>query len=50
MEDAGIVGGLAVLYATTLFAVYLVGDPLLWLLWATLAVLVTGSVLVALNR
>jgi len=50
MENTRLVGTLAVLYATTLLAVYLNGDPLLWVIWATLAVLVTGSTLVALNR
>ena len=50
MDETTMVGGLVAVFGVTLFVVYRLGDPVLWVLWGTSMVLLNGAVLIAMNR
>ncbi|WIV66995.1 hypothetical protein [Natrialbaceae archaeon AArc-T1-2] len=50
MDDTHAVGALAALFCVTLFVVYRLEDPVLWVVWAVAMVALAGGALVAMNR
>ena len=50
MDETATVGGLVAVFGVTLFAVYRLEDPVLWVLWGTSMVVINGAALIAMNR
>ncbi|MHC3437213.1 hypothetical protein ACYJ1Y_03725 [Natrialbaceae archaeon A-gly3] len=50
MDEKRTVGGLTALFAVTLLFVSRSDDPVIWLLWGTAMVVLSGGLLVLLNR
>ena len=50
MDEKRTVGGLTAVFVVTLFFVYRSDDPVIWLVWGTAMVVLSGGTLVVMNR
>ncbi len=50
MNETRAVGGLATLFCVTLYVVYRLEEPVIWLVWAIAMAVTSGATLVTMNR